>query len=129
MGLLAELLGEGGGGGEGSRGWMVIRELQEGSGIESNLGHSRGLATPPHTPLPSTKGNIYWGLVDILFALTPAFTRPNGTIVGVALSHPPSGRKDPLIERISPFPQWASLGPARATRTEWVGGREREREG
>lgn len=86
-----------------SEGRAVIQAQQEGSGIESNLGH--GIA-PPSPPPPATlQKEPFTGPDDILFALTGC---PHDSYIYTPKWHHcqsnPSKRKNGLIDRNSQFP-------------------------
>lgn len=85
-------------------GRAVIQAQQEGSGIESNLGHD---IAPTPLPLPPStlQKEPFTGLVDILFALTGC---PHDSYVYTPKWHHcqsnPGERKNGLIDRNSQFP-------------------------
>lgn len=83
------------------KGRGVIRAQQEGSGIESNLGHGIGPLLPPST----LQKEPFTGPVDILFALTGC---PHDSYVYTPKWHhcrsSPSEQKNDLIDRNSQFP-------------------------
>lgn len=74
--------------GEWTRGRAVIRAQQEGSGIESNLGH--GIASPLSLPPHHKRSHLQALLTSCSpwqgALMTPTFTRPNVTIVRVTLA-------------------------------------------
>lgn len=82
----------------------VIQVQQEGSGIESNLGHGIAPPLPPRSPSTLQK-EPFTGLVDILFALTGC---PHDSYVYAPkwnhCQSNPGERKNGLIDRDSQFP-------------------------